>query len=333
MKMTIKDIAKLSGVSIATVSMIVNKKDDRISGATRARVLKVIEDYGYVPNRVASSMITKTTKTIGLIIPDIANPFFPEIARGVEDKANAEGYTVILCNSDNKTAKEDAYIDMLQEKMVDGIVFTASSSRTTVSSSLLKLRVPVISVDRDIPDLKKQGKITVDNEQGAYDAVIHMIESGYKTIYHLSGPLTSKTTQERYSGYLRALKEKEIKLPKDHIMEGSFDIEWGHDAIQRLIMKGQHFDGIFCGNDMIALGVLKGLQENKFQVPMDVGVVGFDDIHMAKMVTPELTTVRQPKYEMGHQAAELLIKMIQGKHIDKHEYILRTAFIKRGSTR
>jgi LacI family transcriptional regulator len=188
MKITIKDIARLADVSIATVSMIVNKKDDRITETTRARVLKVIEEQGYVPNRVASSMITKTTKTIGLIIPDIANPFFPELARGVEDKANAEGYTVILCNSDNKLTKEDAYIDMLQEKMVDGIIFTASSSRTSVSSALQKVKVPVITVDRDIPDLRKQGKITVDNEEGAYDAVLHMIDSGYKKIYHLSGP-------------------------------------------------------------------------------------------------------------------------------------------------
>jgi LacI family transcriptional regulator len=278
-------------------------------------------------------MITKTTKTIGLIIPDIANPFFPEIARGVEDKANAEGYTVILCNSDNKLVKEDAYIDMLQEKMVDGIIFTASSSRTTVSSSLLRVKVPVITVDRDIPDLRKQGKITVDNEQGAYDAVLHMIESGYKKIYHLSGPLTSKTAQERYNGYLRAMKEKNIALPTEHLFEGQFDSDWGHDAMLRLIMKDLEFDGIFCGNDLIALGVLKGLQENKYMVPRDVGVVGFDDIHMAKMVTPELTTVRHPKYEMGFHAAELLIKMIQGIHTDQHEYVLKTVYVKRGSTR
>lgn len=333
MKITIKDIARLAGVSTATVSMVVNKKDDRITESTRAKVLEVIKANGYVPNRVASSMVTKQTKTIGLIIPDIANPFFPEIARGVEDKANAEGYTVILCNSDNQLSKEDAYIEMLQEKMVDGIIFTASSRRTTISPALLKVKVPVITVDRDIPDIKNQGKITVDNEQGAYEAVTHMLDCGYKHIFHFSGPLTSRTAQERYKGYLRALKSKGIESSKDYLMEGMFTSEWGHDAVQRIIMKARRFDGIFCGNDMIALGALKGLQENKISVPKEVGIVGFDDIYMAKMVTPELTTVRQPKYDMGFHAAELLIKMIKGIHTEQHEYILKTLLVKRGSTK
>jgi len=333
MKKTLKDIAKLAGVSIATVSMVVNNKDDRISAATRARVLEIIKTSDYVPNRVASSMVTKKTKTIGLIIPDIANPFFPEIARGVEDKANAEGYTVILCNSDNKLSKEDAYIEMLQEKMVEGIIFTASSRRTTVSQALLKVRVPVITVDRDIPDLKQQGKITVDNEHGAYEAVTHMLDSGYRQIYHLSGPLTSRTAQERYNGYKRALVSKGITPSSDYMIEGLFTSDWGHETINGIIKSKKPFDGVFCGNDMIALGVLKGLQENNVSVPMDIGIVGFDDIEMAKMVTPELTTVRQPKYEMGYRAAELLLKMIQGEHTDQNEYILKTEFIQRSSTK
>jgi LacI family transcriptional regulator len=129
------------------------------------------------------------------------------------------------------------------------------------------------------------------------------------------------------------MKEKHMTLPVDHLIEGQFDSDWGHDAILRLIMKDKEFDALFCGNDLIALGVLKGLQENKYMIPKDVGVVGFDDIHMAKMVTPELTTVRQPKYEMGYHAAELLIKMIQGIQTDQHDYVLKTVFIKRGSTR
>lgn len=332
MKLTIKDIARLSGVSTATVSMIVNKKDGRISSETRNRVLRIIKENGYVPNRIASSMVTKRTKTLGLVIPDIVNPFFPEIARGVEDKANAEGYTVILCNSDNNMAKEDSYIDMFQKKMVDGIIFTASSRRTKVSTELKKLNMPIITVDRDIEGLKKQGKIIVDNAYGAYDAVKKMLLNGRKNIYHLSGPMTSKTTRDRYDGYLKAHKELDIKPPKNHLLEGKYISEWGYEAILDIVANNKEFDGIFCGNDMIAFGALKGLRENNISVPKQVSVVGFDDIYMSKMVTPELTTVKQPKYEMGHKAADMLIKMIKGEPIEKYEWTLKTSFIKRGST-
>ena len=332
-KVTIKDIARLAGVSIATVSMIVNNKDQRISPQTRAKVLKIIEEQNYVPNRVASSMVTKTTKTIGLVIPDIANPFFPEIARGVEDKANKEGYTVILCNSDNILNKEDAYVDMLQEKMVDGIIFTASSRRTTVSTSLQKVKVPVITVDRDLPALGKYGKIVVDNQHGAKEAVTYMINQGYKKIYHITGPLTSKTARDRYAGYIEALDKSHVALPDSHLYEGHYTSEWGYDGICRLLKDGHDFDSVFCGNDMIAIGVLKGLRENGLKVPDQIGVVGYDDVQMAQMLTPELTTVRQPKYDMGFQAAEMLIRMINNEKIDSSEHTLKTELIVRNSTK
>jgi len=332
MKLTIKDIAKLAGVSTATISMVVNKKDERISVATREKVLRIIEENGYVPNRIASSMVTKSTKTIGLVIPDIANPFFPELARGVEDRANAAGYNVILCNSDNKLEKEDSYIEMLQEKMVDGIIFNASSRRIEVSNVLKKVKLPVVTVDREILGLTNQGKITVNNEKGAFEAVNHMRKNNYNNIVHISGPMTSKTAKERYTGYLKALNLNEDDMESSKLYEGSFTSEWGYDAVKKIVSSNQEFDGIFCGNDMIALGALKALKENGRKVPEQVGLVGFDDIYMAKMVTPELTTVRQPKYEMGYQAADLLIKMINNEPIKKHDYILDSQFIERKST-
>lgn len=332
MKVTIKDIARLAEVSTATVSKVVNGKDQKISSATRERVMRIIEEVGYVPNRIASSMVTKRTKTIGLIIPDIANPFFPELARGVEDLANKEGYTLILCNSDNNLEKEDAYIDMLQEKMVDGIIFTASSSRTEVSSALNKVRIPVITVDRDIDGLKSQKQIVVNNEEGAFDAVSHMIECGYKKILHISGPMTSKPAQQRYSGYLRALESHKIKPDTNHLISGTYTGEWGFNAVQELITKDIKFDGIFCGNDLIALGALKALHSNNIDVPHKVGLVGYDDIYMAQMVSPELTTVKQPNYEMGYQAAEMLVSMIHGEEPKINFEALKTRVVVRGTT-
>jgi len=332
-KVTIKDIARLAEVSTATVSKVMNQKDEKISLATRERVMKIINEVGYVPNRIASSMVTKRTKTLGLIIPDIANPFFPELARGAEDLANREGYTLILCNSDNSLEKEDAYIEMLQEKMVDGIIFTASSSRIEVGLALQKVRIPVITVDRDIEGLQSQGKIVVDNESGAFDAVTYMLNQGYKKILHLSGPMTSKPAMDRYNGYLRALKTQGIKPMDGHLISGTYTGEWGFSGVQSLIESGMSFDGIFCGNDLIALGALKALQLNNIDVPKQVGLVGFDDIYMAQLVSPELTTVRQPKYEMGYQAAELLINMIQNNGSELQQNILSTHLVVRGTTK
>ncbi len=333
MKVTIKDIARLADVSTATVSKVVNGKDEKISAATRARVMDIIETSGYVPNRIASSMVTKKTKTLGLIIPDITNPFFPELARGVEDVANKEGYTLILCNSDNSLEKEDAYIDMLQEKMVDGIIFTASSSRTEVGTALKRVRIPVITVDRDIDGHKSQRKIVVDNEDGAFEAVTYMLERGYHKIYHISGPMTSKPAQQRYRGYLRAHEEKGLTPPSGHLLSGTYTGEWGVQGVNKLVEHQVDFDGIFCGNDLIALGALKALHHHGVDVPNTVGLIGYDDIYMAQMVSPELTTVKQPNYEMGYQAGKLLIGMIQGDNDTPALSPLKTHLIVRGTTR
>lgn len=333
MKITIKQVAKLAGVSTATVSMIVNKNDDRISQTTREKVLSVIEECGYIPNRVASSMITKKTKAIGLIIPDITNPFFPKLARGVEDFVNKEGYTLILCNSDNNIEKEDLYVEMLQEKRVDGIIFTASSARTKVSSSLNKLDIPIITVDRDIKELKVKGRVSVDNEQGAFEAVRYLISRGYENILHLSGPMLSKTAKDRYKGYLRAYKESEIEVPSNHLFEGNYSIDSGYSNALTVLKSNITFDSFFCGNDLIAIGAIKVLKDKHFNIPDDVGVVGYDDINMATIISPALTTVRQPVYEMGYNAADLLIKIIKGEEIFQLKCVLDTKLMIRDSTR
>lgn len=333
MKITIKEIAKLAGVSTATVSKVVNHKDDNISDATRERVLEIIEANNYVPNRIASSMITKKTNTIGLIIPDITNPFFPEVARGVEDYANKAGYHVVLCNSDNDPKKEITYIAMLQEKMVDGIIFTSSSLRNKVTKEFTRMQIPVITVDREIEGLKTKGKITVDNISGAYSGVKHMIERGYKRILHLGGPITSKPSLDRLEGYKKALSDFGIPFDPELCYEGNYTSEWGYKGVKNALDKGIAFDGIFCGNDMIAIGVIKALNEKGIKVPDDIGVLGFDNIYMATVVTPNLTTVSQPNYQMGYTAAEMLIHIIMNPSSNIKEVELKTELIIRESTK
>lgn len=333
MKVTIKDIARYADVSTATVSKIINKKDSSISEDTRSKVLRIVKEYGYVPNRVASSMVTKKTKTLGLVIPDIANPFFPEVARGAEDKANQEGYNLILCNTDDKVEKEDSYVAMLQEKMVDGIIFTASSGRLTISESLKKINVPVITVDRDIEELKTMGKITVDNVSGAYDAVRYMLSRGYKKIIHICGPLTSTPTKMRILGFEKAMIEAGYKKEDLIVIDGEYLSHSGEEAIEKVMHLGYDFDGVFCGNDLIALGAIKALKKNNYIIPNNVGVVGYDDIYMSRMIDPELSTVNQPTYDMGYRAAELLIKMLLDETIENSEVILDTKLMVRGTTR
>lgn len=337
MKLTIKDIARLAGVSTATVSMVLNKKDARISAKTKERVLEVIEEYNYVPNRIASSMVTKNTKSLGLVLPDIANPFFPGLARGVEDRANKDNWNIILCNSDNDTDKENRYLEMLQEKMVDGIILTSAKQDLSKKSVLKKISVPIVTLDRDINDLQHVGVVKTDNMKGAYDAVKYMVERGYRKILHLSGPMNVHTAQSRYQGYLQAHADCGVMLLTNHIWEGHFSYEAGYTMTNELLEKRIEFDGLFCGNDLMAFGALKALAEHGISVP-DVGVVGFDDIYFSALIAPPLTTVRQPVYKMGYIAADLLLHHIESekeKGEKQMEFVrnLNTELVIRNSTR
>ena len=335
MKVTIKDIARVAKVSIATVSKVVNGKDHNITTATRQRVLETINELNYVPNRIASSMITKNTYTIGLVIPDITNPFFPEVARGVEDYANQAGYHVVLCNSDNNPKKESTYIYMLQEKMVDGIIITSTSANNIEESVRHNIRIdiPVITVDRDLANFRTKGKILVDNVAGAFDAVSFMIEKGYRKIVHLSGTINSTPSVQRLEGYRKALEYNNIEFNPDLYLEGTYDIEFGYEGIKKIIDKKIDFDSVFCGNDLIAIGAMKAAKELGYKVPSEIGVMGFDNSYLAGLVSPSLSTVNQPNYQMGYKAAELLINYIKNPSEPHNEVVLKTELVIRESTR
>lgn len=317
MKKTIKDIAKEAGVSIATVSFIVNGKDQHISEATRQRVKDVMKKYNYIPNAMAGSLVTRRTGIIGLILPDITNPFFPGIARGAEDRANEEGYSIIFCNTDDKIEVEEKYIESLTSKMVDGIIIAHSSNSEEMGEILERTQIPVILIDRDFDSKNILGKVLVNNKQGAYEAVCHMVEKGYKKIAYLSGSLKTQTAMDRLEGYKEALLAKNLPVEEQLIKYGEYRAEWGRKGLKELLTEKRDFDAVFCGNDLIAIGAMKELLKNGYKVPEDKGVMGFDDIYMAQMVEPELTTVKQPNYEMGYQAVDLLIKHLKEKKSTK----------------
>ena len=326
--MTIKEIAELAGVSTATVSKILNGKDKDISEATRKNVLDIVEREGYIPNGIAKSLRIKNTKTIGIIMPDVMNLFFSELARGVEDAAEKKGYSVILCNSDNKESKEEKYIQILQEKMVDGIILTASEN--SVKRSLRRRKIPMVLLDRDISTDEKVGRITVDNEEGTYNATKLLIEKGCKNIGFISSNKTTKSSGQRLRGYENAILESKINLDKDKIFLQNYTIETGYKGTVSLLEK-TNIDGICCGNDLIAIGAIKALKERGIKIPQDVKVIGFDDISISKYMDPPLTTIRQPIYEMGEEAVGMLIDVINNKEMEMSK-VLKTELIVRETT-
>lgn len=334
MKLTIKDIARMAEVSTATVSMILNNKDDNISSLTREKVLRIVKENNYIPNTMARSLVTRQTKTIGLVIPDIANPFFPELARGAEDKANEAGYSIIYCNTDDDLEKEEKYINMLSEKMVDGIVFTHSAKRTNGLSPIDRGNIPVILIDRDLDSSNVKGKVLVDNLEGAYKAVRHLIEKGHRKIVFITGALTSTTAKDRLAGYRKALEESGIEYNSKYVRAGQYKSEWGLIAAKQVLDEGLDFDAVFCGNDLIGISVIKLLKSRGFSIPNDIGVVGFDDIYMASVVEPSLTTIKQPNYEMGYKAVEMLLDALEKTDVvfEAKTIILDTELIERNST-
>lgn len=314
MKVTLKELAKKAGVSTATVSMILNQKDQSISEATRNKVKALAKEYQYIPNTNARSLVTRKTKTIGLIIPDITNPFFPEVARGVEDRASKSRYSIILCDTDDNEGRERQCVKILAEKMVDGIIFTHCAERDEPSDEFNTFGLPIILIDRDAYSLANiRGRVTVDNCRGAFLAVEHLIQCGCRHILFLSGELCTQTAKERLTGYHKALSAHGLLFEETNVRAGAYKLEWGKQAVDQALKEKKIFDGVFCGNDLIGIGAMKRLQERGFQVPEDVQLTGFDDIYMASLMEPPMTTVRQPAYEMGYQAAELLIKAIEKK--------------------
>ena len=326
---TIRMIAKLAGVSSATVSKVINGKDQNISEDTRRRILEIVEREGYIPNGIAKSLRIKNTKTIGLIVPDVTNLFFAEVAKGIEDAAAKRGYSLILCNTDNKDSKERMYLKILQEKKVDGLIITASHSK--LGDQLDSVSIPVVLIDRDVDTPKSVGRITVDNIKGGRMAAEKLIDSGCRSIVHITAGLENKPSAERYKGFVEALRDAGIKFNKSGLHTGYFTVETGYEGIVRL-SKVMEFDGVFCGNDHIAIGALQALRELGKMIPDDVSVVGFDDIALSKYIHPPLTTIRQPIYKLGESAVMVLLGMIEGGTTEE-SVVLQPELIERMSCR
>lgn len=305
--MTMKEIAALAGVSTATVSKIINQRDEHISAETRTRVLDIIEANDYKPNAIAKGLKVKKTNTIGFILPDITNPFFPEIARGIEDAANKMNFAVVFCNTDNDVERERDSVLFLQSKMVDGLIFTRAL-RDSSFEQYLAGNIPIVVVDRAV-DIhhRKIGKIFINTQLAIHDSTALLFDKGCRHIGFISAIYGS--AHERYLGYCSALTERGLSVKSRLLYAGEYTVETGYQGGLLLLKQGL-VDGIVCGNDMIATGVMHAAEELKISIPEQLKVVGLDNIYFSQHLRPPLTTVEQPAYDMGHEAAQMLINNI-----------------------
>ncbi|PPA87295.1 transcriptional regulator [Brevibacillus laterosporus] len=327
---TIRDVAKLAGVSVATVSRVLNKTG-YVNVETGRKVEKAIQQLQYEPNSVARGLAGKRTSTIAFILPDITNPFFSEMARGVEDKARELGYTVILCNSDDQGQKEKTYIEVLKKKYIDGIIIASQTLRSEDIQKMQQDQIPLVVMDR-APENQHCSVIRCNNYVGAKEAVAHLVEQGCRKIGHIYGPQELITARERMLAYEESVQGFAWYSPS--LMEpGYFQLNGGQEAVKELLRRHPDIDGIFVGNDLMAIGVLKGLNQLGRRVPEDVAVCGFDGIALASMTIPELTTVAQPIYEMGELAALTLTQQIESTKLVPSVFELEPIFIERSSTR
>lgn len=334
MNVTIYDVAKKAGVSIATVSRVINNSD-LVSERTSDKVKAVIEELHYSPNVIAYALTKKSTLTLGLLIPDIANPFYSELSRGVEDAANDYGFNVIMCNTDYSVDKEAVYITLLKQKIIDGFIISSTHHSDKNIVELLEEDRPLVLVDRDI-DVSGNYSIDMvgsDNIRGGYIAAKHLIDLGHRDIACLLGPPEIKVNRDREKGFRRAMEEAGLKVCADFLRYGDLRIDFGYKVAQEMLKGQRKPTAFFTANDLTALGVIRGIKHCGLSVPDDVSVVGYDNTVLAEMVDPLLTTVNQQMRKMGYMATELLIKRIRGEREPGVKILLSTDLVSRVSTR
>lgn len=301
---TIRDVAAEAGVSITTVSRALNESG-RVGRATRERVLNAARRLGYEPNDLARSLHGKATGTIAVLVPDITNPFFPELVKGVQEVATAHQKLLLLCQTSEDSEIAVQELLHLRRKRVDGVVLVGGLAASEQLDAALA-GLPVVAVDRDTT-VDGSRVVRSDHRRGGRLATEHLIELGHERIAHVRGPAHLSVAQDRHDGYREALEEAGLPYDASLVVEGGFLEEGGYDGLRALRRRRRPFTAVFCGNDLMAIGALRALENVGLAVPDEVSVVGFDDIHLASYLRPGLTTVHQPIQTLGRRAAALLI--------------------------
>jgi LacI family transcriptional regulator len=304
MRPTIKDVARECGVDISTVSRSLSGRPG-VHEATRSRVIDAAKRLNYRPNRIAQTMATGSSQTIALVVSDIRNPFFAEIARGAEDAAYEAGLDLVLCNCDLSSSKQLHYLRSLSEKRVHGLVMNSIAPLTAVErQELAGLGTPVVLLNR-VSGSRGFSSVSSDNEGGGRIAAKHLLALGHKRLAHITGPNVQGNLNDRAHGFVRAVEAAGLQAPL--VMRGCHTMEGGYALTRKLLSSKTRVTGIFAGNDAMAFGSLRAMIEAGIRVPEDVSLIGFDNIEMSAVTMPPLTTIHQPKYEMGKAAVEILL--------------------------
>ena len=319
---SIREVAKRAGVSLGTVSNVLNRPEI-VAEETRERVKSAIEEIGFVRNGSARQLRAGRSQHIGLVVLDVANPFFTEVARGVEDLANQAGYVVILCNSDDSVEKENHYLHVLEEQRAQGVLITPVQSDAGYLQRFRQRGIAVVLLDR--PSRSKDlCSVSVDDVRGGEIAVGHLLEKGHERIGFVHGPLSIRQIADRRRGVIRAVKTAGLDPGRTivDITTHAQSAREGEDSVEKLLGAGIKPTAVFCANDLLALGLMRGLIKRGISIPGDMALVGYDDVEFASVLSTPLTSIRQPKYELGRAAAELLLDEANNPISHQHKHIM-----------
>lgn len=316
MRVTVEEIAKIAGVSKATVSRVLNNVPEGVGAGTRIHVQSVIDKMNYSTDGLGLMSKTMKSRTIALVLPDITNPFFADIAKAVETRAKQEDYLTILANTDFSEENEVKYLASLVAKKIDGIILVPSGVHAKIEHKLpQKYGIPMITLDRQLAGTQNWRGVYSDNEYASFRSCEILIRHGSNRIAFLSGPLGVSTSTERFEGYQLALRQYGSGLDPSLIKYGDYTVESGYKAVMELERAGVKYAAILAANDMMALGALKALKEFSYRVPEEIELIGFDNISFSQYCDPPLSTIQQPTVEMGVKATEMILKLIDGKPV------------------
>jgi len=327
-RITIHDVAQRAGVSSQTVSRVLNQRPD-VSPETKEKVLQAILELNYRPSGIARSLRLRSTGTLGLIVPDSANPFFAELGRVIEQVAFEKGYSLILCNSEGNLEKESFYLDVLVEKQVDGLIFVGANKASRLHP-VLSGAVPVVLVDRDLNG-DHLDLIFADNLEGGRMATNYLISLGHERIGCITGPSRLPTSKARLDGYRRALAEHKIPFEKELVVSGDFRYQGAYQGMKKLLSLSQPPTAVFALNDLMAVGAIACAVSYGLKVPEDLSVIGFDDIPLATFFNPSLTTISQPREEMGKLAVSMLLERLKNPYLPSRRFVLPVRLVERES--
>jgi LacI family transcriptional regulator len=315
---TLRDVARLAGVSKATAARVVNGDHDIVRDETRDRVMEAVQQLGYERNAVAGSLRSERTYMVALSIPDITNPFWPEVARGVQDTIEQAGYTVVLMNNDWNAAREHEHLKRMQQKQFDGLIINPTG---IVSADLNNLDIPVILLasGESYPDFDT---VSSDSVQAGCLAMEHLIQLGHQRIALIAGPLRRRKSYTHRDTYLKMLRDHDLPVEPSLIIQTTFTQEGGYSAMQELLSLTRPPTAVFAVNDIIALGALRAAQTHGRRVPEEVSIIGMDDIFASAMSYPPLTTIVKPKYDIGATAARFLLERIEDTGADEKRHTL-----------